>query len=25
VSETGEGVAGFGVPRVLRAGLSLSW
>jgi len=25
VSETGDGVAGYGPPRVLRAGLSLSW
>ncbi|MBU3969605.1 MAG: TonB-dependent receptor, partial [Alphaproteobacteria bacterium] len=25
VSETGDGVAGYGPPRTLRAGLSLSW
>ena len=25
VSETGDGVAGYGPPRTVRAGLSLSW
>ena len=25
VSETGDGVAGFGPPRTLRAGVTLSW
>ena len=25
VSETADGVAGFGPPRTLRAGVSLSW